>query len=210
MTALVLAIAGYLVGAIPTGLVMGKLAGVDPRLVGSGRVGATNTYRALGLPASIVVALLDAAKGALAAYLGLRLRLTGIELGAVVLATVLGQVFSVFLMAQGGRGVATTAGAAIILWPAATPLVILAGIIAGRRSRIISAGSLAGAAALPLTVALIYRRLDGVGLALGLAALVVYSHRDNIRRLREGTEPRAGGGPTSQPGPTAPRQAPPS
>ena len=103
-----LVVAGYLVGAVPTGLVFGKLAGVDPRRVGSGRVGATNTYRALGLPASIAVAVIDALKGGVMAYLGLRYAASDWGLAAVVLATVLGQVYSIFLLAQGGRGVATT------------------------------------------------------------------------------------------------------
>ncbi|MDQ6692705.1 MAG: glycerol-3-phosphate acyltransferase [Candidatus Dormibacteraeota bacterium] len=197
-TALLLGLFGYLLGAIPTGLLVGKTVGVDPRLVGSGRVGATNTYRALGLSASILVAALDSAKGGVVALLGLRLHLGALELGAVVIATVLGQVYSVFLLAQGGRGVATTAGAAAVLWPAALPIAALAGIIAGRRSGIISVGSLFGALALPAAVGLVYRRWDALALAMLLAGLIFYSHRDNIRRLRDGTEAQVVGGRPSE------------
>jgi glycerol-3-phosphate acyltransferase PlsY len=185
-----LAVAGYLIGSVPTGLVFGKLAGVDPRLVGSGRVGATNTYRALGLRTSIAVALIDAAKGALAAYLGLRYTAGEAGLAAVVLATVLGQVYSVFLLAQGGRGVATSAGAAAVLWPLALLPAAVLGLVTGYRTRIVSTGSLVAAVALPVFVYLETESYARALTALALAALLWWSHRDNLHRLRAGTERR--------------------
>jgi glycerol-3-phosphate acyltransferase PlsY len=187
-----LAVAGYLVGAVPTGLVFGKLAGVDPRLVGSGRVGATNTYRALGLPASIAVGVIDAAKGAVMAYLGLRYAAGEAALAAVVLATVLGQVYSIFLLAQGGRGVATTIGAALVLWPLALVPAAVIGIVTGLRTHIISTGSLVAAVALPVFVALVTERFGDALLAFALGGLIWWSHRDNLHRLRTGTEPTVG------------------
>ena len=187
-----LAVAGYLVGAVPTGLVFGKLAGVDPRLVGSGRVGATNTYRALGLPASIAVGVIDAAKGAVMAYLGLRYAAGEAGLAAVVLATVLGQVYSIFLLAQGGRGVATTIGAALVLWPLALVPAAVIGIVTGLRTHIISTGSLVAAVALPVFVALVTERFGDALLAFALGGLIWWSHRDNLHRLRTGTEPTVG------------------
>ena len=187
-----LAVVGYLVGAVPTGLVFGKLSGVDPRLVGSGRVGATNTYRALGLPASIAVAIIDALKGAAMAYLGLRFAAGEWGLAAVVLATVLGQVYSVFLLAQGGRGVATTAGASLVLWPLALLPAAAIGAVTGWRTRIVSTGSLVAALALPVFVYLETENPSRSLLALALGALVWLSHRDNLKRLRAGGEPRVG------------------
>jgi glycerol-3-phosphate acyltransferase PlsY len=187
-----LAVAGYLVGAIPTGLVFGKLAGVDLRLVGSGRVGATNTYRALGVPASIAVAVIDALKGALMAYLGLRYAAGEWGLAAVVLATVLGQVYSVFLLAQGGRGVATTAGVSLVLWPVALLPAAVIGAVTGWRTRIVSTGSLVAAVALPVFVYLLTDNLPRSLLALALGALLWLSHRDNLKRLRAGSEPQLG------------------
>ena len=187
-----LVVAGYLVGAVPTGLVFGKLAGVDPRLVGSGRVGATNTYRALGLPASIAVAAIDAGKGALMAYLGLRYAAGELGLAAVVLATVLGQVYSVFLLAQGGRGVATTIGVALVLWPLALVPAVVIGVVTGLATRIVSTGSLVAAVALPVFVALLTERLGASLLALVLGGLIWWSHRDNLHRLRAGSEPKVG------------------
>jgi acyl phosphate:glycerol-3-phosphate acyltransferase len=187
-----LAIAGYLVGAVPTGLVFGKLAGVDPRLVGSGRVGATNTYRALGLPASIAVAIIDALKGGVMAYVGLRYAAGDWGLAAVVLATVLGQVFSIFLMAQGGRGVATTAGASLVLWPVALLPAAVLGVVTGWRTRIVSTGSLVAAVALPVFVYLVTLNVARSLLALALGILLWVSHRDNLGRLRAGSEPQLG------------------
>jgi glycerol-3-phosphate acyltransferase PlsY len=187
-----LAVGGYLVGAVPTGLVLGKLAGVDPRLVGSGRVGATNTYRALGLRASVAVAVIDAGKGALMAYLALRWAGGEPGIAVVVLATVLGQVYSVFLLAQGGRGVATSAGAAAVLWPAALFPAAVIGVLTGYRTRIVSAGSLVSAVALPVLVYLVTLRVDEAVTALALGSLIWWSHRDNLQRLRAGTEARVG------------------
>jgi glycerol-3-phosphate acyltransferase PlsY len=187
-----LAITGYLVGAVPTGLVFGKLAGIDPRLVGSGRVGATNTYRALGLPTSIAVAVIDALKGAVMAYLGLRYAAGDWGLAAVVIATVLGQVYSVFLLAQGGRGVATTAGVSLVLWPLALLPAAVIGAVTGWRTRIVSAGSLVGAVALPVFVYLVTANVPRSLLALVLGAVLWLSHRDNLGRLRRGSEPRVG------------------
>ena len=185
-----LVVAGYLVGAVPTGLVFGKLAGVDPRLVGSGRVGATNTYRALGLPASIAVAAIDALKGAAMAYLGLRYAAGEWGLAAVVLATVVGQVYSVFLLAQGGRGVATTAGVSLLLWPLALLPAAAIGAVTAWRTGIVSTGSLVGAVALPVFVYLVTGNVPRSLLALALGALLWLSHRDNLGRLRTGSEPQ--------------------
>ena len=188
-----LVVAGYLVGAVPTGLVFGKLAGIDPRLVGSGRVGATNTYRALGLRASIAVALIDGAKGALMAYLGRRFGAGELGLAAVVLATVLGQVYSIFLLAQGGRGVATTGGVTAVLWPLSLLLSLLTGLVAWAwRGRMISVGSLAAAASLPVWVFATTLDVRQALLALALGTLIWWSHRDNLARLRAGTEPTIG------------------
>jgi acyl phosphate:glycerol-3-phosphate acyltransferase len=185
-----LAVAGYLVGSIPTGLVFGRLSGVDPRLVGSGRVGATNTFRALGLPASVAVALIDAAKGALAAFLGLRYGAGEVGLALIVLATVVGQVYSIFLLAQGGRGVATSAGAAAVLWPLALVPAAIIGAVTGYRTRIVSTGSLVAALALPVFVYLETANLGQALPALALGALIWWSHRENLHRLRAGTEQR--------------------
>jgi len=109
-----------------------------------------------------------------------------------VLATVLGQVYSIFLLAQGGRGVATTIGAALVLWPLALVPAAVIGIVTGLRTHIISTGSLVAAVALPVFVALVTERFGDALLAFALGGLIWWSHRDNLHRLRTGTEPTVG------------------
>jgi glycerol-3-phosphate acyltransferase PlsY len=192
-------IVAYLLGSIPFGFLIGRARGVDLRKVGSGNIGSTNIYRALGLKTALVVFALDAGKG----FIGTRLVS---ELGAGVLdvayvrliagmAVILGSVASIFMRFKGGKGVATGAGVFLGLEPlaAALSIVIWAGLVAV--FKIVSVGSLAAAVALPILVA----ALGGGGsrnpvfyLALVVAALVFFSHRSNIRRLVEGKENRVG------------------
>ena len=110
----------------------------------------------------------------------------------LVLATVLGQVYSIFLLAQGGRGVATTAGASLVLWPVALLPAVVIGVVTGWRTRIVSTGSLMAAVALPVFVYLVTLNVPRSLLALALGILLWVSHRDNLGRLRAGSEPRLG------------------
>jgi glycerol-3-phosphate acyltransferase PlsY len=186
----------YLAGSISFGRLFalhGK--GVDPATSGSGSTGATNVARQLGLSAGIAVALLDLGKGWLAVFLVLRF---GDELPhawrvAVVVAVVCGHVWPVFHRFRGGKGVATTAGAMLILSP-----VTLAGSLAVFGFvllvfRYVSAASLTAALTLPLWAA----AFAGTGSvaytgALVLAPLILWTHRGNLLRLQKGTEPRLG------------------
>ncbi len=184
--------AGYLVGSIPTGVLAGRLLGrPDPRDVGSGRVGATNSLRAMGPGGGVLVAAVDLAKG-----LGLALlarRLTGgspLEVGTVGLATVLGQVWSVFLLGRGGRGVATSAGVALAIYPPAMLVAAAVLVLAIRIGRIVSAASLLAAAALVAAVAVGTRQAGWTLVAAALCLTVWLAHLDSIRRLAAGTEPR--------------------
>ena len=192
-----LAAAGYLLGAIPTGVLVGRLYGADPRAVGSGRVGATNAFRAMGWRGGGLVALGDLAKGLVITLLALRF--TGgmpLQVGLVGLCTVLGQVWSIFLLGRGGRGVATSAGVALALWPlgALVAAVVLALVI--KLGRMVSLASLLAAAALVGYVALAVRDLGWTLVAVALCLTVWFSHLDSIRRLAAGT-----GGGCRAPGP---------
>ncbi|HSM37997.1 MAG TPA: glycerol-3-phosphate 1-O-acyltransferase PlsY [Candidatus Limnocylindrales bacterium] len=194
---------GYLVGAIPFGVLAGWLAGgVDLRRQGSRRTGATNALRTLGMRWALVVLVLDIAKGAAAVLLArLLFQADGGPDVAVVAATaglaaVVGHTWSAFIGFRGGRGVATTAGGLLVLAPLAVAVLVVLVLAVAWRTRYVSAGSLAGATAAPLvTGALAVPGLNGwpaVGYALATGLLVVISHRDNIARLRAGTERRIG------------------
>lgn len=200
---------GYLLGAIPFGVVVARLAGgQDPRAVGSERTGATNAVRALGMGWGVLVGLLDLAKGLAAAAIGAGIG-GGVGLApewvAAVscVAAVTGHIRSVFIGFRGGRGVATAAGGFLILVPAALLLVIpIIGVVVAV-TRYVSLGSIAGAASAPLVVAGLWRvgqaSLADVAYAGMVGLLIIAAHADNIARLRAGTERRVGRGAPAEP-----------
>ncbi|MEP7081954.1 MAG: glycerol-3-phosphate 1-O-acyltransferase PlsY [Chloroflexota bacterium] len=197
------AILGYLIGAVPSGVVIGRLRGVDPRGVGSGRTGTTNALRTLGPALAVVVLLLDVAKGGAAVLVGgwVARTLGADDSWASAIAgvtAVVGHVRSVFIGFGGGRGVATGAGAMLVL----APLSLLAAIPVFAAlvwpTRYVSLGSIGAAVALPLAVAVLYALgragMEALVAAALIGASVVVAHADNIERLRAGTERKLGHG----------------
>jgi glycerol-3-phosphate acyltransferase PlsY len=201
----------YLLGSIPFGLLVGKAKGVDPRKAGSGNIGATNVGRLLGKRFFALVFTLDLLKGLLpmlaAAYV-LRGenpdRTTYVLWLAVGAAAILGHMFSIFLGFKGGKGVATSTGVLLGLWPYYTiPGLVGAAvwIIAFKVWRYVSLASILGCVAFPIAYVIIGLVLgwDVFGsqlplliFAVVMAGLITYKHRSNIARLRAGTELRAG------------------
>jgi glycerol-3-phosphate acyltransferase PlsY len=190
------ALLGYLLGAIPVGLLVGKIArGTDIRRSGSGRTGTTNVLRAIGPLGAGIVLLLDIAKGLAAAAIG---QLLAGEWGAASggLAAVLGHTHSIFIGFGGGRGVATAAGGLAVLAPAVLLVVVpLFALVAGV-SRYASLASLSVAVAAPLSVALLLllgrAGVPALVFAIVGCGLVIVAHADNIARLRSGAERRIG------------------
>ena len=187
--------AAYLVGATPTSYVAGRLArGIDLRDHGSKNLGATNVYRLLGWGWAIPVAIIDVAKGAIPVLL-----FAGWAHGpawlAVALggAAVLGHVYSPWVGFKGGKGVATAGGMFLALAPLAVVIALPVWAVVVWLTGYVSAGSITTAALFPLWVRLTRPGIPEVWYAsLGLAALIVYTHRANIRRLATGTENRVG------------------
>lgn len=201
--AAILVLLAYLIGALPFGLLVGRLAGgVDLREHGSGRIGATNALRTVGLAGAAITFLLDLAKGALAVLLVGWLYVAGPPgsppwvAAACGIAAVAGHIRSVFIGFRGGRGVATFAGAMLATAPWTVAIVMPLGALIIWRSRFVSLGSLIGVLLAPVvtTVLVLLGQATwaAVALALGGAALVTTAHRDNIARLRAGTERRLG------------------
>jgi glycerol-3-phosphate acyltransferase PlsY len=188
----------YLLGSIPFALIAGRLLkGIDLRDHGSGNLGATNVYRALGAPAAIAVLLLDAAKGAIPAALfapWFAPGLSGWWSVAFGVAAIAGHVRPVFLRGKGGgKGVATASGVFLALAPAATVIAIAVFVATVAATRFVSLGSLVSAASLPLALlALQGPRAPLLPVALVVAAFVFWTHRTNIGRLRRGEESRLG------------------
>lgn len=186
--------AAYVVGAVPIGFLVARAFGVDDiRRQGSGNIGATNVLRTLGRLPAIITLLGDIGKGyvavALASHLGGHLPAVAAA-GAV--AAVVGNCWSVFLGFRGGKGVATGFGALLRLTPLATLAALPVFVVVVATTRIVSLASLLSAACVPFgTLALGAPRAAVLG-TLGVAAIVIVRHRDNIARLRAGTEHRLG------------------
>jgi glycerol-3-phosphate acyltransferase PlsY len=186
---------GFALGSIPFSLILGKIiGGVDVRKAGSGNVGATNVARTAGWGAGALALLLDAAKGAGAVLLARRL-CPGAPAGDLVAAgmAVLGHLFSPVLRFRGGKGVATGAGAFLVLAPGALGVAAVVFAVSAGLTRYVSLASVLAAIALPAAAFLLGLRGGIVLLALVVAIAVVARHRGNLARLAAGTERRIGG-----------------
>jgi glycerol-3-phosphate acyltransferase PlsY len=190
----------YVAGSFPSAYLAGRLLkGIDLRTVGSGNLGATNVYRTLGFGAAIVVLLLDLAKGALPVYYLPRLLDAGPPgsdsalwwaLGYGI-AAIAGHAKPVFLLWKGGgKGVATATGVFLVLVPAPMLATVVICIAVVWYSAFMSLGSMTAAVLFPLLVFLDRGVSPILWGALVVAAFIVWTHRTNIVRLRNGTEPR--------------------
>lgn len=195
-----LVIGAYLLGSISFSIVVVRLLrGTDVRAVGSGNAGATNAMRAAGKGVGAAVLLLDLGKGIAAVVVPRSLDASPSVVGAAAVAVVLGHVFPAFFGFRGGKGVATSAGALGALAPAAMALGILVFLGVVLWKRYVSLGSVVTAALFPLLAWLGHRlgwvEYGGVWMLLASAAialLVLFKHSANLRRIRQGTEPRLG------------------
>jgi glycerol-3-phosphate acyltransferase PlsY len=192
----VLSLAGllavYLVGAVPVGYLVSRVAGVDIRRQGSGNIGTTNIFRTLGPMPAAATLVLDAAKGYAAVWLAAALGPEPWWPGVGAVVVVAGNCWSVFLRFRGGKGVATGLGAFLAAAPwALLPAVAVWGILVAG-FRYVSLASLAGAFALPLAVLLLRYHPAVAGAGLAVALIVLVRHRDNVARLLSGTERKLG------------------
>ncbi len=187
---------GYVIGAVPSGVLVGRLRGVDPRGSGSGRTGTTNALRTLGPRWAVVVAVLDVAKGIIAVLIGNAIGPEPWGGALASVAAVIGHVRSVFIGFTGGRGAATGAGAMLVLAPLAVVVALAEFAVVVWRTRLVSLGSLLAAVTVALVAAALYAAgragVEVVVAATLIAAVVVLAHADNIERLRNGTERRIG------------------
>jgi len=188
-------VASYLLGAIPTSYLAGRIfKGIDLREHGSKNLGATNVYRIMGWRYAIPVGIFDVAKGAVPVLIiGPAVSTVGwFPLVCGVMAVV-GHVFSVFVGFKGGKGVATSAGVVLGLAPMAVGICLVLWALIVWVSGYVSLGSVIATGVFPLLVWLLYpARRESIWLYVLLAAVIVWMHRSNIRRLMAGTENRFG------------------
>lgn len=186
---------GYFLGAIPIGIFAGKaFAGIDPREAGSRNIGFTNVLRVAGKAAGIVTLIGDMGKGALAIYLA-RVLLEPAGSEAILAAggaAILGHMFPVFLWFKGGKGVATALGVLLAADPQIGGCLVAVWLTSAAIWHISSLAALVAFGSLPLWVWLFHPSMPMVALAAATILLIAYRHRENIGRLRAGTEPTFG------------------
>ncbi|MEO6248941.1 MAG: glycerol-3-phosphate 1-O-acyltransferase PlsY [Sphingomicrobium sp.] len=182
---------GYLLGSIPFGLIVTRLAGKgDIRAIGSGNIGATNVLRTGSKKLAALTLLLDAAKGAVAILLAAALLGRGV-LPYAATGALVGHLYPVWLRFKGGKGVATLLGILVpLMWQGALVYALIwIGLLLVLR--ISSVAGMAAATSAPVS-AVAFAHKDLLPMLLGFAVLVIWKHRDNIARLRSGSEPRVG------------------
>jgi len=191
MNGLIAVIVAYLVGGIPFGLLIVKLmTGADVRESGSGNIGATNVLRTTGPLAGILTLVLDAAKGWFAVWLADTLTHGDVFwMSFTALAVLLGHVFSPYLKFKGGKAVASFMGAFGYLTPIPVLVITLIFVLVVVMTRYLSLGSICGAALYPFACFIIlHPEWPVLAASLGAAVLILWRHRGNIARIREGTE----------------------
>ncbi|WP_417243872.1 glycerol-3-phosphate 1-O-acyltransferase PlsY [Celeribacter sp.] len=191
MTMLLTALAAYLLGSIPFGIVMARLFGLgDLRAIGSGNIGATNVLRTGNKPAAILTLLGDSGKGAAAVLLA-RATIGEEAAGAAGLFAMIGHLYPVFLRFKGGKGVATFLGTLLALSFPVGLLTCATWLAVAFATRYSSLSALVAALLAPIYTAWLYH-LHGAILVLVLTGLIFFKHRENIARLRAGTETKIG------------------
>jgi len=182
--------AAYLIGSIPTGLLLGKAYGIDVRKEGSGNIGATNLYRTVGRKVGIITLISDCLKGLLPVVI-VKISSLPPELAAWVgLAAFCGHVFSVFLKFRGGKGVATALGVFLALAPLAVAIAMA--LFAGMMFlwRYVSLASISAAAIMPPAVFFLGESRTICVVTLIISLIVIVRHHENIGRLLSGNESR--------------------
>ncbi|PIQ38239.1 MAG: acyl-phosphate glycerol 3-phosphate acyltransferase [Lysobacterales bacterium CG17_big_fil_post_rev_8_21_14_2_50_64_11] len=195
LISLLLLVGAYLLGSLSGSLLLGRWRGVDVRRHGSGNAGGTNALRTLGWKFALGVVLIDVGKGAVATWLALRFAPPDAPVDALALAwsaallAIAGHTWPLFYGFRGGKGAATLLGALAVIWPWSLPWFLGVWLIIIGVSGYVGLATILATLGLIVVAALAGNAMQS-GFAVGTAALIVYNHRDNIRRLLAGNEAR--------------------
>lgn len=198
LLAAVATLVAYLIGSLSGSLLLGRLRGVDIRTQGSGNAGGTNAFRTQGAGFALGVVVFDMGKGALAAWLGLRAAAMlegGDALAAwlpwwAAFAAVLGHVWPLWHGFRGGKGAATAVGAVCMLWPWAAGPVFAVWLLCLLLSGYVGLSTVLAGLSIAMLAMATGVPTPQLGFAFALAALLLFTHRGNLARLRAGTESR--------------------
>ncbi len=186
-------VAGYLLGAVPFGVVVSKALGaVDPRTAGSKNVGFTNVLRVTGKKAGILTLIGDMGKGWVVGWLATVLFTSEASVAMAALSPILGHLFSPFLAFRGGKGVAPALGAVLGVAPVIGGVLLVVWLSVVAISRYSSGGALAAFGLFPILSLFLRPTPQFVGFSLLVSALIWFRHKDNLARLWTGTESRIG------------------
>jgi len=187
---LVAIIASFWVGALPFGYWAARLRGVDIRKVGSGNIGATKVFRALGAKIGLTVLVLDALKGFLSTWLAMRAGASDVEAILVGVAAILGHTFSPIMGFKGGKGIATGLGALLAAAPLTLAVALPIWLVVFLLTRWVSLASILAAASTPIAAYLFGYSLPTVGVLTAIVAVIIFKHRSNLWRIMHGVEPK--------------------
>lgn len=189
MTLFLLMVLAYFMGAIPSGVWLGKIfKNIDVRDYGSKNSGATNSYRVLGAKLGVVVLIMDVLKGFIPLYIASHFNLMYNDLVILGLVAILAHTFSCFISFKGGKGVATSLGVFLFLIPVITLILLVIFILVAYFTRYISLASITAAFLLPIFTFFTHRDSYLFTLSVIIAIFVIYRHKTNISRLLSGTE----------------------
>ena len=183
---------GYAIGSVPFAFLLARRAGIDVRVAGSGNVGAANVLRTSGLPLGVAVMALDIIKGAATVLAASAAAGSTPSMAAAGAAAVVGHIYPVWLRFHGGKGVAVAAGAFAILAPPATIAAAIVFVTSVIMTRVVSFGSVAATLTLPPAAWIAGAPTSVLVAASGIASLILFRHRANVRRIARGTERRFG------------------
>ena len=191
---LIFVIISYLLGSLPNGLYVANLKGIDIRNEGSKNTGATNVFRVMGAKFGILVLILDALKGFIPLFIAEKFGVAGNSLVLIGITAVIGHTFSPFLNFKGGKGVATSLGIFLYLAPIPMLITLLMFFVVVGITKYVSLGSVLASVMLPLLILFIpvNEKLGNKAIVFIISALlgtyIIYKHRANIQRLKNGTE----------------------
>ena len=185
-------IIAYLIGSVPVGVLLSRIKGKDPRMQGSGNIGATNVIRTVGKSIGIATLIGDALKGFLPVWFAIQFGWSDRMVAVVAFAAFFGHIFPIYLKLRGGKGVATSLGIFLGLNYIAVLLdmAVFIGILLGWR--IVSVGSIVAVILMPIILFLLDTPVPYIAMAFGIAVFSCLKHKDNIKRLFAGTENKIG------------------
>jgi glycerol-3-phosphate acyltransferase PlsY len=188
---ILLAIAAFIIGSVPTGILIARSRGIDLKQQGSGNIGATNVLRTAGKWPAVVTLLGDILKGAAAVLLARHFGAGVIFEGVIGIFSILGHNFSIFMKFKGGKGVATSLGVLSVYSPQTALFTVILWLLTVLITKYSSLGALVSFGFLPVSM-ILFDTEEKFPIALAITLMMLIRHRENISRLAKGTEPKVG------------------